>query len=70
MVQGKEAGPLRCACGHAILCEVRRLGEHLSTLAFFDDEATSETHTKSVESCPGCGKPLDFLMLLLKNRRR
>ena len=68
MVQGEEeASPLRCACGHAILCEVMRLGERLSTLTFFDNEATSETHTERVESCPGCGEQLEFLMPFLKN---
>ena len=68
MVRGEEeSNPLRCACGHAILCEVRRLGERLSTLAFFDAEPTSEIHGESIESCPSCGKQLGFLMLLLKN---
>jgi hypothetical protein len=70
MVQGgQEASTLQCACGRAILCQVRRLGERLSTLAFFDDMPTSQTHGERVESCPGCGEQLEFLTLMLKNRR-
>jgi hypothetical protein len=41
MVQ--EARVLRCACGHGILCEVKR-GEYLGFLASFDVEPTSQTH--------------------------
>jgi hypothetical protein len=61
---------LQCRCGYAILCEVRRLGEHLGNLAFFDNEPTSETYGERVESCPGCGEPLEFLKLWMENRLR
>jgi hypothetical protein len=66
----EEARILQCACGHAILCQVRRLGERVGTLTFFDNEMTSETHAERIESCPGCGEHLEFLMLSLKNLRR
>jgi hypothetical protein len=70
MVQGgKEASTLQCACGYAILCEVRRFGECLSTVAFFDDMPTSRTHGEKVESCRGCGEQLEVLTLLPKNLR-
>ena len=70
MVQGEEeVSPLQCICGHAILCEVQRLGERLSTLAFFDAEPTSEIHGEGIDNCPGCGEPLEFLRILLKNLR-
>lgn len=67
MAWGREMATLQCRCGYAILCKVRCLGERLSTVAFFDAVPMSEIHGESVESCPGCGEPLEFLMLLLKN---
>jgi hypothetical protein len=70
MVWGAEMATLQCRCGYAILCEVRRLGERLGALAFFDHETTSETYAKRVESCPGCGEQLEFLMLWIENRLR
>jgi hypothetical protein len=66
----EEASTLQCPCAHDLLCEVRRLGERLGALAFFDNEPTSETYGERVENCPGCGEHLEFLMLLLKNLRR
>jgi hypothetical protein len=66
MVQEEEAAALRCACGYGILCELRREGERLAFLAFFDNEPTSETYTEQVENCPGCGKQLGGWMLTLK----
>jgi hypothetical protein len=65
MVWSEEVATLRCTCGHAILCEMQRLG----TLTFFDAGPTSETHGERVESCPGCGEQLEFLTLVLKNLR-
>jgi hypothetical protein len=65
-----EAVTLRCPCGHAILCEVRRLVERVGIVAFFDDESTSETYGERVRSCPGCGEQLEFHTLLLRNLRR
>jgi hypothetical protein len=70
MVWSEEVATLRCTCGHAIVCEVRRLGERVGALAFFDAEPTSEIHGERVENCPGCGEQLEFLMLLLKNLPR
>jgi hypothetical protein len=61
---------LQCACGYAILCEVRRLGERVGTLAFFDHDPTSETYGERVKSCPGCDVHLELPRLLLKNLRR
>ena len=59
---------LRCGCGHGILCEVRRAGEHLGVLVFVDDEPTSETYSERVKSCPGCGEQLGFPMLFTKHQ--
>ena len=67
-VQVEEAAALRCGCGHGILCEVKRAGEHLGFLAFFDDEPMSETWGERVESCPDCREQLGFPMLFPKNR--
>ena len=67
---GLEAVTLQCPCGYAVLCEVRSLMERLGTAVFFDDEPTSETYGKQVESCPGCGEHLTFLALLLRNQQR
>jgi hypothetical protein len=70
MMRGQEeASALQCPCTHGILCEVRRLGERLSTLTFFDNEPTSETYSERVENCPGCSEHLEFLVLLQKNLR-
>ena len=66
----EEVATLQCACGYAILCEVMRLGACLGTLAFSDNEPTSDTYGERVESCPGCGEQLEFLTLLLRNQRR
>jgi hypothetical protein len=66
LVSSEEVATLRCTCGHAILCEMQRLG----TLTFFDAEPTSEIHGERVENCPGCGEQLEFLSLLLKNLPR
>lgn len=65
----QEAVALRCVCGYDILCEVRREGERLGFLAFFDGEPTSETYTKQVESCPDCGKQLGVFILSQKTKR-
>jgi len=67
-VQMEEVTTLRCGCGHEILCEVRRAGEHLGFLAFFDAESRSETYGERVEHCPGCGEQLELPMLFAKNR--
>jgi hypothetical protein len=42
----KEAATttLLCACAYRILCELRREGERLGFLVFFDGEKTSETY--------------------------
>jgi hypothetical protein len=66
----EEASLLQCACGHAILCQVRCLGERLGTLAFFDNEPTSVRDAVRVESCPGCGEQLEFLRLWMENVRK
>ena len=62
-VQMEEAVALRCGCGHGILCEVMRAGEHLGFLAFFDAESRSETCGERVEHCPGCIEQLGLPML-------
>ena len=66
----EEAVTPRCPCGYAILCEVRRMVECMGTVAYFDDESTSETYGERVRNCPGCGEQLEFHTLLLKNLRR
>lgn len=72
MVQGQEASVLWCPCGHAILCQVRSLGERLGALAFYDNAASTTTHddAERLESCPGCGEPLEFLRLYLETLRK
>ena len=67
-VQMEEAVALHCGCGHGILCEVMRAGEHLGFLAFFDDEPRSETCGERVEHCPDCSEQLGLPMLFAKNR--
>jgi hypothetical protein len=64
----EEAVALRCGCGHGILCELRREGERLGFLAFFDNEPTSENYTAHVGNCPGCGEQLGISIFFSKNR--
>jgi hypothetical protein len=59
---------LLCVCAHRILCEVKREGERLGTLVFFDGEEASKTYQERVKSCPGCGEQLELIMLLTKHR--
>ena len=66
----EEVVTLRCPCGYAILCEVWRLVERMGTVAFFDDESTSETYGERIRNCPGYGEQLEFLTLLLRYLRR
>ena len=72
MMQGEQASVMQCACGHAILCQVRHLGERLGALAFYDNAAASSTthDPERIESCPGCGEPLEFLRLYVETLRR
>ncbi len=70
MMQGEEASVMRCACGHAILCQVRHLGESLGALGFYDSAASNTTLAERIESCPGCGEPLEFLRLWVETLRR
>jgi hypothetical protein len=69
-MRGREMAILQCACGYAILCEVRCLGERLGALDLFDHDPTSETYGERVKNCPGCGEHLGFLGLLLENLQR
>jgi hypothetical protein len=62
----QEAADLRCVCGYALLCALRREGERLGFLLFFDNDPTSETYSEQVENCPGCGVQLAGLMFALK----
>jgi DNA-directed RNA polymerase subunit RPC12/RpoP len=59
---------LQCRCGHAILCKVRRLGECLGSLVFFDGEKASETYQERVVSCPGCGERLGLVVFFVQNQ--
>jgi hypothetical protein len=59
---------LLCVCAHRILCEVKREGERLGNLVFFDGEEASKTYQERVKSCPGCGEQLELIMLLTKHR--
>jgi hypothetical protein len=71
MVQGEEASVLQCPCGQAILCQIRHLGERLGALAFYNNSASTTTHdAQRIESCPGCGEPLEFLRLYVETLRR
>ncbi len=63
----KEAAitTLLCACAYRILCEVRREGERLGFLVFFDGEKASETYQERVESCPRCGERLGLVVFFV-----
>ncbi len=69
MVQG-EGVTLQCPCGYAILCDVRCFRERLGTLAFLDNEQTSQTYGERVKSCPGCGEQLEVVRLFSKSMGR
>ncbi len=58
---------LQCPCGYAILCDVRCFRERLGTLAFLDNEQTSQTYGERVRSCPGCGEQLEAVRLFSKS---
>jgi hypothetical protein len=58
-----EATRWACSCAHRLVCVVRRRGERLGSLDFFDDERDSETHGQRVRECPGCGERLGLLAL-------
>lgn len=63
--QTEEAARLLCKeCGHSLCCALRREGEHLGFLVFFDDEEVSETYGERVACCPGCDARLDYNLLL------
>jgi hypothetical protein len=64
----REAAMILCVCAHRIFCEVRREGERMCTLVFFDGDEASKTYQGRVKRCPGCGEQLGLLMLLAKNR--
>jgi hypothetical protein len=70
MVGDENASVLQCACGHAIHCQVRHLGENLDALAFYDSAASNTTHAERIERCPDCGEPLEFLRLYVENPKR
>lgn len=53
-----------CTCGHIISCHLRREGERLGFLTFFDAEEVSETYGEQVASCPDCEALLDYHLLL------
>jgi hypothetical protein len=67
-MQEEEAAALRCVCGYSILCRVRRAGESIGFLRFFDNEPTSETYAQRIESCPGCGEQLGLPLFFRKDR--
>jgi hypothetical protein len=60
----REATPLLCECGHSVFCQLRRHGERLGTMAFFDDEETSAVYGERIERCPGCGVRLGIHRLV------
>lgn len=67
----QEAIALRCECGHRIRCELIRYGERVGSLVFFDqdeEKEASQIRGERSESCPGCGRRLDLVHLLLKDR--
>jgi hypothetical protein len=47
---------------------VKREGERLGFLVFFDDEPTSATYGEHIKDCPGCGEQLGLLVLLAQNQ--
>ncbi len=62
---------LQCACGHAIVCQVRHLVEGLGALSFYKSAASSTTHeVERIESCPGSGEALEFLRLYVETLKR
>ena len=58
-----EEAALRCPCGYGIRYELRRYGERLGALAFFDDEEASETRGERITRCPACGRRIEFQLL-------
>ena len=59
----KGLATLLCSCSYHILCELRREGERLGSVVFFDDGPQSETRSQQVTSCPGCGEKLGLHLL-------
>jgi hypothetical protein len=70
LMRSHEVFALQCPCGYAILCDVRCFRERLGTLAFLDNEQTSQTYGKRVRSCPGCGEQLEVVRLFSKGMGR
>jgi hypothetical protein len=64
----KEAASSVCSCAHPIFCKVKREGERLGFLVFFDDEPTSATYGEHIKDCPGCGEQLGLRVLLAQNQ--
>jgi hypothetical protein len=62
-----EATNFFCSCAHRLVCAVRRQGERLGFLDFFDDVPDSETRSQRVRECPGCGERLGLLALFGAN---
>jgi hypothetical protein len=54
---------LLCECSYKVRCEVKRHGEQLGQLTFFDDEEASPTQGERVWYCPGCRSRLGLLSL-------
>jgi DNA-directed RNA polymerase subunit RPC12/RpoP len=65
--EGTVEARLHCVCGHRILCKVTSGGEHIGSVAFFDDEETSETYGQQVERCPDCGELLGLPLFFRRN---
>ncbi len=64
----QDTAALLCLCAHRILCEVKREGERLGSLVFFDHEPKSTTCGEQVDSCPACGQRLGLLGLSACNQ--
>jgi hypothetical protein len=65
----REVTQLLCKCNYGISCGVRREGERLGFLVFFDDQEASETYGEQISWCPGCGARPDYHLLLLQAAR-
>jgi hypothetical protein len=57
-MESPSRGKVCCGCGHRVSYELRRHGERLGTVAFFDEEPASETYGERVGRCPGCAERL------------
>ncbi len=69
-MQEEEAAFVYCECGYRVLCVVRRQGERLGTLAFFDyaEEEVTDEAERCITHCSRCDARLGSHVLVPKRR--